>query len=234
MRLPLLHAEDPKRIDPEQFKAMTDTFLERGFIYFDTAYPYHEECSESALREALVRRYPRQSFLIADKMPITRVASAEDYPRIFAEQLERCGVEYFDYYLLHNMGRDRYESTQKSGGFAFIEQMKKEGKIRKTGFSYHDDAETLDRILNDHPEADFVQLQINYLDWDSAVTQSGRCYETAVRHGKKVMVMEPVKGGTLAQLPVRSMRMIRTKKRVLPRHLLPYALRRLCRKWKSY
>ncbi|MCR4950735.1 MAG: aldo/keto reductase [Solobacterium sp.] len=201
MRLPLLNAEDPKSIDLEQFKEMTDRFLERGFTYFDTAYPYHDERSEEALREALVKRYPRDSFVIADKMPVMRVTSAEDYPRFFEEQLKRCGVEYFDYYLLHNMGRDRYDSTQKFGGFAFIEKQKKEGRIRKTGFSYHDDADTLDRILSDHPEVDFVQLQINYLDWDSAVTQSGRCYETAVKHGKKVMVMEPVKGGTLARLP---------------------------------
>ena len=201
MRLPLLNAEDPKSIDLEQFKEMTDRYLQRGFTYFDTAYPYHDECSEEALREALVRRYPRQSYVIADKMPIMRVTSADDYPRFFQEQLKRCGVEYFDYYLLHNMGRDRYDSTEKFGGFAFIAEMKKQGKIRKAGFSYHDDAETLDRILSDHPEVDFVQLQINYLDWHSAVTQSGKCYETAVRHGKKVMVMEPVKGGTLARLP---------------------------------
>lgn len=201
MRLPLLDAEDPKSIDLEQFKEMTDRFLERGFTYFDTAYPYHDECSEEALREALVKRYPRDSFVIADKMPVMRVTSAEDYPRFFDEQLKRCGVEYFDYYLLHNMGRDRYDSTQKFGGFAFIENKKKEGKVRKIGFSYHDDAETLDRILTDHPEVDFVQLQINYLDWESAVTQSGKCYETAVKHGKKVMVMEPIKGGTLARLP---------------------------------
>ena len=201
MRLPLLNKEDPKSIDLEQFKKMTDMFMERGFTYFDTAYPYHEECSEAALREALVKRYPRDSFVIADKMPVMRVTSAEDYPRFFQEQLERCGVEYFDYYLLHNMGRGRYESTEKFGGFAFIEDLKRKGKIRKIGFSFHDDAETLDRILTDHPEVDFVQLQINYLDWNSAVTQSGKCYETAVRHGKKVMVMEPVKGGTLVRLP---------------------------------
>ena len=201
MRLPLLNPEDPKSIDMDQFKHMVDLFLERGFTYFDTAYPYHEECSEAAVREALVKRHPRDSFLLADKMPIMRVKCAEDYDRFFNEQLERCGVEYFDYYLLHNLGRDRYDNTQKFGGFQFLENLKKEGKARYIGFSYHDDAETLDRILTDHPEVDFVQLQVNYLDWDGTVAQSGKCYETAVKHGKKVTVMEPVKGGTLARLP---------------------------------
>ncbi len=201
MRLPLLQADDPKSIDIEQFKQMVDLFLSRGFTYFDTAYPYHEECSEAAVREALVKRYDRSSFLLADKMPIIRVKSAEDYPKLFAEQLERCGTDYFDYYLLHNLGRDRYGNTEQFGGFTFLSKLKEEGKARQIGFSFHDDAETLDRILTDHPEVDFVQLQINYLDWNSAVAQSGKCYETAVKHGKKVMVMEPVKGGILARLP---------------------------------
>jgi len=201
MRLPLLDPEDHTTIDLEQYKQMVDLFLERGFTYFDTAYPYHGECSEQALKEALVKRYPRDRYVLADKMPIIRVTSAEDYPRYFKEQLERCGVEYFDYYLLHNMGRDRYINTQKFGGFEFLRQLKETGKAKHIGFSFHDDAETLDQILTEHPEVEFVQLQINYLDWNGAVAQSGKCYETAVRHGKKVMVMEPVKGGTLAKLP---------------------------------
>ena len=205
MRLPLFNPDDPKTIDLDQFKAMIDLFLDRGFIYFDTAYPYHGECSESAVREALVKRVPRENFLLADKMPIIRVRSAADYPKFFQEQLDRCGVDYFDYYLLHNMGRDRYAACEQFGGFSFIENLKKAGKVRKIGFSFHDDAETLDRILKEHPDVDFVQLQINYLDWNSAVAQSGKCYETAVRHGKKVMVMEPVKGGTLARLPEEAM-----------------------------
>ncbi len=201
MRLPLLDPEDATSIDLEQYKQMVDLFLDRGFTYFDTAYPYHGECSETALKEALVKRYPRDRFLLADKMPIIRVTSSDDYPRYFQEQLERCGTDYFDYYLLHNMGRDRYINTQKYGGFEFLQKLKENGSVRKIGFSFHDDADTLDQILTDHPEVDFVQLQINYLDWDSAVAQSGRCYQTAVKHGKKVMVMEPVKGGTLANLP---------------------------------
>ncbi len=207
MRLPLLNPDDPKTIDLEQFKKMTDLFLERGFTYFDTAYPYHGECSEEAVRKALVERYPRDSYLLADKMPIIRVHAPEDYPRYFAEQQKRCGVEYFDYYLLHNMGRDRYTETEKHGGFQFIQKLKEQGYARRIGFSFHDDAETLDRILTEHPEVDFVQLQLNYLDWNGGVAQSGRCYAAAVKHGKEVMVMEPVKGGTLAKLPDQAMRL---------------------------
>ena len=118
MRLPLTDPDSTKSIDMDQFKEMTDRFLERGFTYFDTAYPYHEEHSEAAVREALVKRYPRDRFLLADKMPVIRVKAAEDYERFFNEQLERCGVEYFDYYLLHNMGRDRYENPNASADFS--------------------------------------------------------------------------------------------------------------------
>ena len=209
MRLPLLDKEDSTSIDLEQFKQMVDTFIERGFTYFDTAYPYHHETSELAVREALVKRYPRDAYTLADKMPLLKVESVADYPRLFNEQLEKCGVEYFDYYLLHNLGKDRYIPTQEYDSFGFIRKLKEEGRVRKIGFSFHDDPETLERILNDHPEVDFVQLQINYLDWDSAVAQSGKCYEMAQRHGKKVVVMEPVKGGTLARLPDEAMKCFR-------------------------
>ena len=205
MRLPLLDPNDQTSIDIEQVKKMVDLFLERGFTYFDTAYPYHGETSELAIREALVKRHPRESFLLADKMPVMKINSAEEYPLYFNRQLEKCGVEYFDYYLLHNLGRDRYINTEKFNAFPFINDLKEKGFIRKIGFSFHDDAQTLDRILTDHPEVDFVQLQINYLDWNSQVTQSGKCYEVAMKHGKKVTVMEPVKGGTLARLPEAAM-----------------------------
>ena len=209
MRLPLIQPEDPQSIDLVAVTQMVDDFLERGFRYFDTAYPYHGERSEAAVREALVRRYPRESFHLADKMPILRVKGPEDYPRFFEEQLQRCGVDYFDSYLLHNLGRDRYENAQKFGAFSFLEEKKREGRVGRIGFSFHDDAATLERILTDHPEVDFVQLQINYLDWDSAVAQSARCYEVACRHGKTVTVMEPVKGGTLARLPDEAMKAFR-------------------------
>lgn len=206
MRLPLHNPDDPASIDMEQFKKMADLFVERGFCYFDTAYPYHKEKSEEAVREAVVKRFPRDSFILADKMPILRVTGTDDYQKFFDEQLRRCGVDYFDYYLLHNLGRDRYINTEKFGGFSFIEKMKREGYVRNIGFSFHDDADTLDTILTDHPEVDFVQLQINYLDWNSIAIQSGRCYEVAEKHGKRITVMEPVKGGSLVKLPDAAMR----------------------------
>ena len=140
-------------------------------------------------------------------MPILQVKAPEDYDRFFTEQLRRCGVTYFDVYLLHNLGRDRYPNTERVGGFEFLKRLKEHGQARNIGFSFHDDAETLDRILTEHPEVDVVQLQINYLDWDGAVAQSGRCYEVAVRHGKDVVVMEPVKGGQLAKLPDAAMKL---------------------------
>ncbi|MBE5839507.1 aldo/keto reductase [Butyrivibrio sp.] len=206
MRLPLFNSDDPTSIDIEQTKKMVDLFMDRGFMYFDTAYPYHGEKSEEAVKEALVKRHARDSFVLADKMPILRVKKTEDYQMFFDEQIRRCGVDYFDYYLLHNLGRDRYINTEKYGGFPFIEKLKRDGYARNIGFSYHDNAETLDKILTEHPEVDFVQLQINYLDWKSQVAQSGACYEVAKKHGKKVMVMEPVKGGTLAKLPDNAMK----------------------------
>lgn len=201
MRLPLINPEDKTSIDQNYFNQLVDKFIEKGFNYFDTAYPYHDEKSEGAIKKALTERYDRKDYIIADKMPTILVKSGDEYPMYFNRQLERTGVEYFDYYLMHNMGKDRYAKTTEFGGFEFAEEMKKEGKIRKFGFSFHDDAETLDRILTEHPDVDFVQLQINYFDWNNKIIQSHLCYETAVRHGKPIIVMEPVKGGTLANLP---------------------------------
>lgn len=208
MRLPLTNPDDPKSIDLAQVEQMVDAFLAAGFTYFDTAYPYHEECSEDAVKRCLVSRHPRESFQLADKMPIVRVKCPEDYDRFFAQQLERCGVEYFNVYLLHNMGVNRYADTEKHGGFAFLQKLKETGKAKKVGFSFHDSAELLDRILTEHPEVDVVQLQINYLDWDSAVAQSGACYAVAEKHGKDVIVMEPIKGGVLANLPEKAVALL--------------------------
>lgn len=201
MRLPLVNSDDTKSIHQELLNQMVDEFLAAGYTYFDTAYPYHEQMSEPAMKKALADRHERSEYIFADKMPTILVKSAEEYPMYFNSQLERTGVEYFDYYLMHNMGKDRYEKTQRFGGFDFAARMKEEGKIKNFGFSFHDDAKTLERILTEHPEVDFVQLQINYLDWDNKIIQSAKCYETAKRFGKPVVVMEPVKGGTLANLP---------------------------------
>jgi len=201
MRLPIKDSNDQTDIDMNVLKQMVDTFLARGFTYFDTAYMYHGFMSEVALREALVKRHPRDSFTVATKLPTMFLKKQEDQERIFNEQLEKCGVDYFDYYLLHNLGVSHYPIAQKFDSFGFIAKKKAEGKIRSIGFSYHDNAQLLDEILTAHPEVDFVQLQINYLDWDNESIQSGKCYEAARKHGKPVFVMEPVKGGSLAIVP---------------------------------
>lgn len=203
MRLPLKNAEDPKSVDMPKVCRMVDTFLERGFTYFDTAYMYHGFQSEIVVRETLVKRHPRDSFVLASKLPTMHLKQEGDQERIFAEQLEKCGVEYFDYYLLHNLNTPHYEIAKRFDSFAFVSRLKAEGKVRKMGFSFHDTAEVLEQILCDHPEVDFVQLQLNYLDWEHDGIQSRLCYETCVKHGKPVIVMEPVKGGTLAKVPSR-------------------------------
>lgn len=201
MRLPMTDKDDPKSIDKEMLKKMVDIFLERGFTYFDTAYMYHDHASEAVLREVLTERHPRGAFTVATKLPLMFLEKEGDQERIFDEQLEKCGVGYFDYYLLHNVNVHTYEKMKEFDSFGFIAKMKERGLIKHIGFSYHDDAELLDRVLTEHPEAEFVQLQLNYLDWDNESIQSRRCYETARRHGKPVVVMEPVKGGALAEVP---------------------------------
>lgn len=201
MRLPITNKEDQTSIDFEQLNKMVDIFLERGFTYFDTAYMYHNFVSEIALREALIKRHPRDSFTVATKMPTMFLKTTEDLNRIFNEQLEKVGVDYFDYYMLHNLGVTHYEIAKKVDAFSFIQKKKEEGKIKNIGFSFHDTADLLDVILTDHPEVDFVQLQINYIDWDNESIQSRKCYEVATKHNKAVIVMEPIKGGTLAEVP---------------------------------
>ena len=204
MRLPVLKQDDPTSVNTEMLNKMVDTFLERGFTYFDTAYMYHEFKSEIFLREALVKRHDRNSFTLASKLPTMMLKTKEDQERIFDEQLEKCGVEYFDYYLLHNLGVTNYETAKKLDSFAFIQKKKEEGKVKKIGFSFHDSAALLDVILTEHPEVEFVQLQINYIDWDNESIQSRKCYEVATKHGKPVIVMEPIKGGTLANVPAKA------------------------------
>ena len=208
MRLPLLNEEDKKSIDKEQACQMTDLFLERGFTYFDTAYMYHEYESERAVKDFLVTRKDRGSYTLASKLPVMQLKEKEDMERIFNEQREKCGVEYFDYYLLHALDAEHYKTVKRLGCFEFAMQKKAEGKVKHVGFSFHDSADVLDEILTDHPEAEFVQLQLNYLDWEDAKVQSRKCYETAVKHGKKVVVMEPVKGGTLANLPAKAKKVL--------------------------
>ncbi|MGI6028932.1 MAG: aldo/keto reductase [Candidatus Heteroscillospira sp.] len=186
-------------IDDQQVCRMVDMFLERGFNYFDTAYVYNG--SEEALRRCLTSRHSRDSFLLTDKLPPWGNKNHEDYERAFSTSLERCGVDYFDIVLMHNMGKPTYPKVQKADGFGYLAGLKKSGRARFIGFSFHDSPEYLDMILTEHPEVDVVQLQINYADWESPSVQSRACYEVAEKHGKPVIVMEPVKGGGLAKLP---------------------------------
>ena len=212
MRLPLSDPKEQSRVDLEQVCAMADTFLDRGFTYFDTAYVYHKGESERVAKEAIVKRHDRNSFTLATKMPIFNFKSGDGPEKLdayFAEQLEKCGVDYFDYYLLHSLDAGSYETVQRLDAFGWGMKERAAGRIKRLGFSFHDKAEVLDRILTDHPEAEFVQLQINYLDWEDERVQSRKCYETARRHGKEVVIMEPVKGGKLANLPEEAAALLR-------------------------
>lgn len=201
MRLPLTDPENPRSVDMDAVCEMVDAFLENGFTYFDTAYLYHKYHSEYVVRDALVRRHPRESFVLADKLPTMKLKEEGEQERIFEEQLEKCGVTYFDYYLIHSLNTEYYATATRLKSFEFVSRLKEEGKVKKMGFSFHDSAEVLDRILSEHPEVDFVQLQINYLDWEHESIQSRLCYEVCRKHQKPIIVMEPVKGGTLVKLP---------------------------------
>lgn len=210
MRLPLTKKTvRSEKIDKVQSAEMIDTFLKAGFTYFDTAYMYHGGKSESAAGELLCSVYERNSFMLASKMPVGMLVTKTDTGRIFRHQLKRCQTEYFDYYLLHCLNEKNFKKAEKLGVFDYLQKKKKEGKIQRLGFSFHDTADVLDEILTAHPEMEFVQLQINYLDWLDAKVQSKLCYEVARRHGKDIIVMEPVKGGKLAKLPEEAEKMLR-------------------------
>ena len=209
MRLPRLNPNDEGSIDLEQTKQMVDIFLQRGFTYFDTAWMYCAFKSENAVKDVLTSRHPRESYTLATKLHAAYIHSLDDRDAIFNTQREKTGVDYFDYYLLHDMGAEHYEIYKKYDCFAWIAEKKRRGLIKHIGFSFHDTAEVLDKILTEHPEMEFVQLQINYLDWDSEGVQSRKCYEVATKHGKPVIVMEPVKGGTLAKLPAAAEKLLR-------------------------
>ena len=195
MRLPM----KDKEIDVEQTKEMADLFLDAGFTYFDTAYGYAEGKSEEAAKAAIVDRYPREKFQLATKLPAWAGAkTADEAKQMFHTSLKRTGAGYFDFYLLHNLGSSRSKSFDDFGIWDFVQEQKAKGLIKHAGFSFHDKADLLDKILTAHPEMEFVQLQINYGDWESGSVQSGKCYEVARKHGKPVVIMEPVKGGMLA------------------------------------
>jgi predicted aldo/keto reductase-like oxidoreductase len=201
MRLPVTNPSDIASVDFPQFEEMVDLFIASGFTYFDSAYIYHGGKSDVAIKKALIERYDRESFALANKMPTFMVSSSSDFDRYFTEQVERTGADYFDYYLLHDLDENNYANMLKHGGFEYICKLKEQGKAKSIGFSFHDKADVLDKILTEHPEMDLVQLQINYVEWDSPAREARQCYEIAVKHGKPVIVMEPLKGGALVTIP---------------------------------
>ena len=200
MRLPRSNKETDE-IDVEQTKVMVDKFLAAGLKYFDTAFVYNG--SEAAAKAALVDRYPRESYYLASKLNASAHAchDEESAKQEFWTSLERTGAGYFDFYLLHALSRNNIDKYEEYHIWEFVQEQKAKGLIKHVGFSFHDTADVLDEILTKHPEAEFVQLQINYADWDSPTVQSRMCYEVCVKHNKPVVVMEPVKGGTLANPP---------------------------------
>lgn len=198
MRLP--KGEDDG-YDLKQCEEMVDRFLEAGMTYFDTAYVYDEGRSELLAGKALVARHPRESFTLATKLNVRVAKDAEDAKRQFAVSLERTGAGYFDYYLLHAIQENRIGTYTDYGIWDFVRQQKEKGLVKHWGFSFHDSPQVLDRLLTDHPDVDFVQLQINYADWESPTVASRANYEVARKHGKPVVIMEPVKGGALAVPP---------------------------------
>lgn len=186
-------------IDVEQTSVMVDKFLEAGGTYFDTAYVYDNGESEAAIRKALVDRYPRDRYTLCTKLNAWQQCHDEESAKQqFYTSLERTGVGYFDYYLLHAFMMDNYKKYDEYHLWDFMKEQKEKGLIKYYGFSFHSTPELLDQILNDHPEVDFVQLQINYADWENPNVSSRACYEVARKHGKSIVVMEPVKGGSLA------------------------------------
>ena len=198
MRLPMLGEE----VDIEQTKQMVDKFLQAGFTYFDTAYGYLGGKSEEAVKTALVDRYPRESFQLATKLPAwAGPTTAQEAKDMLKTSLKRTGAGYFDFYLLHNCGDERTAAFDKFGIWDYALEQKEKGVLKHVGFSFHDKADVLDELLTKHPEMEFVQLQINYADWEDSSVQSRKCYEVARKHGKPVIIMEPIKGGLLATPP---------------------------------
>ncbi len=208
MRLPM----NGENVDIEQTCQMADHFFENGFTYFDTAYPYINGKSEEAVKEVLVKRYPRESYQLASKMPIWLCKKYEDFAPLLDLQLERTGAGYFDFYLLHALDRNRMVQMDEIGGWDFVKKAKEDGLIKHFGFSFHDTADILDQILTAHPEAEFVQLQLNYADWEDEKVQSRQCYEVARKHNTPIIVMEPVKGGNLAGMSDKNQEIFKTEK----------------------
>ena len=203
MRFPTV---DGETVDVGAVMEMVDYFMENGFNYFDTARPYHSGASETVVRQCLTSRYPRERFVLTNKLSPTKFETEEEIRLLFEAQLQECGVEYFDFYLFHANSAVRHEKFTNTRAYDIVQELKAEGKIRHVGMSFHDSARVLDKILTERPEIEVVQLQLNYMDWDDIKVQSRKCYDVCRKHGKPVMVMEPVKGGTLVNLPEKAMK----------------------------
>ena len=201
MRLPSLDPSDASKIDLELSKKLVDMFIGKGFTYFDTAWMYCNFGSEDAVKEILTSRYPRDKFTLTTKLHSGFINTLEDRDKIFNEQRRKTGVEYFDYYWIHDINVHSIEVYDRLDCFEWLKEKKASGLVKHIGFSFHDGPELLDKVLTEHPEFEYVQLQINYLDWESSAIQSRKCYEVAEKHNMPVIVMEPVKGGTLANVP---------------------------------
>ena len=197
MRLPMIGTE----VDIEQFKEMTDYFIENGFNYFDTAHGYIDGKSELAIKEALTSRYSRDKYLLTDKLTEPYFNKEEDIRPFFQSQLDACGVEYFDFYLMHAQNATNFEKFKKCNAYETAFKLKEEGKIKHVGLSFHDKAEVLDKILTTYPQIEIVQIQFNYVDFEDPGVQSKKVYDVCRKHNKPVIVMEPVKGGSLIKLP---------------------------------
>lgn len=197
MRLPMKDGE----VDIAQTCQMVDAFLENGFNYFDTAHGYIGERSEKALKTCLTSRYPRDSYILTDKRTAHYFNKEEDIRPLFESQLEACGVDYFDFYLMHAQGKGNFEHFKKCHAYETALKFKEEGKIRHFGISFHDKAEVLEQILTEYPQVEVVQIQFNYLDYDDPAVESRKVYEVCRKYNKPVIVMEPVKGGNLVNLP---------------------------------
>ena len=201
MRLPLLDQDDRTSLDIPAIQQMVDEYMAKGFNYFDTAWMYHNGKSERLVKECLIGKYPRDSYTVTDKLPDYILGPHRSPQQVFEKQLERTGLDYFDYYLIHDTNAGSIGNFEKYHCFEFVEELLDKGLVKHIGLSHHDGPELLEELLIKHPRIEFVQLQINYLDWDSLGVRARECYEVAVKYGKKVLVMEPVKGGTLAQVP---------------------------------
>ena len=197
MRLPM----DGENVNYEEFSKMADEFINAGFNYFDTAHGYIGGKSETAIRDCVAKRYDREKFLLTNKLTDPYFKTQEEIRPFFEKQLEWCGVEYFDFYLMHAQDRNNYQKFKKCKAYETAYKFKEEGLIKHFGISFHDKAEVLDMILTEHPEVEVVQIQFNYLDYEDASVESRKVYEVCEKHNKPVLVMEPVKGGSLVNLP---------------------------------